>query len=337
MFAKRVSLSCIALLSFACGREPKPSQPRAADSASTVPDASASPPPLNVPIPAPQRLTTLAVSAYRTTIAMDDDAVYLMTSNAAYRLHDGEPAQGILLDLGTGPVLTRSAFVFWSNGAIWSAPKNGGTTRLLAKFPHQPQYFVSSGEALAWVDQTEEGLYTIQTLDGQRPRVLLSSLGEIRALDMIGEVVYFVQRPVDDSWRIGFVHVDGRAPEFGITRKGRAPSQLVGSDGIYYFDMDSKRVLKLSLDLRHEEVQLKDLVCSPIHVSTRIYCGCVEGLFDVSMDTHQPRVLVYNRPGTITGITSNAKAVAWTVDVGADQLGLDLLPASEAPGQTPVP
>jgi len=268
---------------------------------------------------------------------MDDDAVYLMTSNAAYRLVDGEPAHGIQLDLGVGPVLTRTAFVFWSNGVIWSAPKQGGITRELAKFPHQPQYFVSSGEALAWVDQTEEGLYTIQTLDGRKPRVLLSSLGEIRALDMIGEVVYFVQRPADDSWRIGFVHLDGRAPEYTATKKGRAPSQLAGSDGIYYFDLDTTRILKLTPDLRHEEVQLKELVCSPIQVSTRIYCACVEGLFDVSKDTHQPRVLVYNRPGTISSVTSNSKAVAWTVDVGSDQLAVDLLPASEAEGQSPVP
>jgi hypothetical protein len=337
MFAQRVLLSCIALLSVACGRESKPSRPRASDSATTLPDASTPTPTPSVPIPSPKRLTTMPVSAYRTTIAMDDDAVYLMTSNAAYRLVDGQPAQGILLDLGVGPVLTPSAFVFWSNGAIWSAPKSGGVTRELAKFPHQPQYFVSSGEALAWVDQTEEGLYTIQTLDGRKPRVLLSSMGEVRALNLIGEVVYFVQRPVNDSWRIGFVALDGRAPEYGSTKKGRAPSQLVGSDGIYYYDLDSKRVLKLSFDLRHEEVQLNELVCSPITVSTRIYCGCVEGLFDVSKDTHQPRVLVHNRPGTITNISANSKFVAWTSDVGADQLAVDLLPVGEASERAPVP
>ena len=338
MSFERVLVACVAALSFACEREPKPSPPRVSGSA---PSAASTPAPsLKMPapaIPSPKRLTTLAVSAYRTSIAMDDDAVYLMTSNAAYRLVDGEPAHGIQLDLGVGPVLTRTAFVFWSNGVIWSAPKQGGITRELAKFPHQPQYFVSSGEALAWVDQTEEGLYTIQTLDGRKPRVLLSSLGEIRALDMIGEVVYFVQRPADDSWRIGFVHLDGRAPEYTATKKGRAPSQLAGSDGIYYFDLDTTRILKLTPDLRHEEVQLKELVCSPIQVSTRIYCACVEGLFDVSKDTHQPRVLVYNRPGTISSVTSNSKAVAWTVDVGSDQLAVDLLPASEAEGQSPVP
>ena len=260
---------------------------------------------------------------------MDDSAVYLMTSNAAYRLVDGEGIQGFRLDLGIGPVLTGTSFVFWSNGVIWRAPKEGGPARELAKFPHQLQYFVSSGEALAWVDQSDDGQYTIQTLEGGKPRVLLASTGEIRALDMIGDAVYFVQRPSDDSWRVGFVQRDGREPQYAVTKKGRAPAQLTGSDGIYYFDLDKKRIVKLSLDLRQEDVQLTDLVCSPIQASTRIYCGCVEGLFDVSKETHQPRVLVHNRPGSITSITSNSKAVAWLVDVGADQLAVDLLPASD--------
>jgi len=339
MPTKRVPLSFIAVLALACGREQKAAPPRGSDAASAAPVASAtasSPKPAAPKIFSPKRLTTLAVSAYRTSIAMDDEAVYLMTSNAAYRLIDGAPASGIELDLGMGPTLTRSAFVFWSNGAIWSAPKAGGPTRELAKLAHQPQYFVSSGDSFAWVDQTEDGVYTIQTLDRRAPRVLLSSAGEIRALDMIGDAVYFVQRPEDDAWRIGVVRLDGRAPEYVATKKGRAPSQLAGSDGLYYFDLDTKRILKRSLDLAHEDVQLNELVCSPLHVSTRIYCGCVEGLFDVSKDTLQPRVLVYNRPGSITSIASNSKAVAWTVDIGTDQLAVDLLQATESDG-SPVP
>lgn len=258
-----------------------------------------------------------------------------MTSNAAYRLVEGEPPHALRLELGVGPVLTRSAFVFWSNGSIWSAPKQGGVARELGKFAHQPQYFVSSGEALAWVDQTEDGLYTIQTLVRGEPRVLTSSRGELRALDMVGDAVYFVEHPAERAWRVGLVRLGGSAPEYTSQRSGRAPSQLVGSDAVYYYDLDQSRIAKLSLDLRREEGLTKDLVCSPIHVSDRIYCGCVEGLFDVSIETHQPHVLSYNRPGTITGVVSNAKAVAWLVDLGPGQLAVDRLPAAEA--RAPIP
>lgn len=268
---------------------------------------------------------------------MDDEAVYLMTSNAAYRLVAGEPAQGLQLELGVGAVLTRAAFVFWSNGAIWSAPKAGGPAREIAAFPHQPQYFVTSGEALAWVDQSDDGLYTIQTLDGRKPRVLVSSLGELRGLDMIGDRIYFVQRPSSDSWRIGFVHRDGWEPRYAETKKGRAPSQLAGSDAIYYYDLDTKRIRRLSLDLRQEDAAPTEFVCSPIDVSSRIYCGCIEGLFDVGKDMQRPRVLVPDRPGSITRVTSNSKAVAWLVDVGANQLAVDFLLAPESEGQSPVP
>lgn len=260
-----------------------------------------------------------------------------MTSNAAYRLVGGEAPQGLRLDLGIGSVLTRSSFVFWSDGVIWSAPKEGGPSRDLAKFPHQPQYFVSSGDAFAWVDQSEGGLYTIQTLVGRKPKVLLSSTGEIRALAMIAESVYFVQRPTDDTWRIGFVRTNGGEPSYANAKKGRAPAQLAGSEAIYYYDLETKRILRLSLDLREEQEQLKEFVCSPMHASTRIYCGCVEGLFDVSKETHQPRVLVHDRPGTITTVTSNSKAVAWLTDVGSDQLTVDFLSAPDSEGAPPVP
>jgi|SRR6185369_16060959 len=329
MLVKRLCVSCLALISLACGRDPKPPPPRLADSTSAVPEIAKPEPSAKLPAVEPKRLTTFALSAYQTAIAMDDDAVYLMTSNAAYRLVDGEPTHGLRLDLGIGPVLTRTSFVFWSNGGIWGAPKEGGPARELAKFAHQPQYFVASGEAFAWVDQSDDGVYTIQTLVGRKPHVLVSSAGELRALDMIGDIVYFVQRPTDDTWRIGFAPRDGREPQYTAARKGRAPSQLTGSDAIYYYDLDTKRILRLSLDLRQEDVQLTELVCSPIQVSTRIYCGCVEGLFDVGKDTQKPRILAYNRPGSITSLTSNSKSIAWTVDLGADQLAVDLLPASD--------
>src|SRR5450755_631845 len=155
MSAKSVSCAC-ALFLFGCGRDGQRSQ---AELAVSPPPARArviaeAPPKLKPPeLPAPTRLTSLPVSAYASSLALDDDAVYLLTSHAAYRLVDGQPAHGIRLELGIGATLTQSAFVFWSEGGIWSAPKQGGVTRRLAKFSHQPQYFVASGDAFAWVDQ----------------------------------------------------------------------------------------------------------------------------------------------------------------------------------------
>ena len=281
----------------------------------------------------------MRVSAYATSLALDDDVVYLLASNAAYRLVAGQPAQGIELDLGVGAVLTRASFVFWSKGTIWSAPKEGGVTRQIANFPHRPQYFVTSGERLAWVDRSEEGLYTIQTLEGREPRVLVSSSAEISALHMIGDAVYFVQRPTERTWRIGVVRITGNgAPEYEAERRGRTPALLTGAGDVYYYDVDKLEIRRLSSDGHGEGVIHQNVVCSPIDAASEIYCGSVEGLFQVSKETHQPRVLSYGRPGFITNIRSNSKHVVWTVDIGPEALAVDMLPAPLADGKTvPTP
>ena len=326
MSARSLCYAC-ALLWFGCENNARHVQSEPATSAApartlSTPETPPKPPEL----PSPTRLTSLPISAYATTLALDGDAVYLLTSHAAYRLIEGQPAQGIRLELGIGATLTESAFVFWSEGGIWRAPKQGGVTRRLGKLSHQPQYFVASGEAFAWVDQSEEGLFTIQTLVGNQPRVLVSSTGEIRALNMIGDAVYFVQRPSEASFRLGVVRIGDGKPEYGTERNGRAPAQLTGVDGLYYYDLDQSKVLKRSLDLRSEQVQLDNFVCSPIYVSSHIFCACVEGLFEVSRETRVPTVLVHDRPGTITNINANSNLVAWTVDLGQDQLAVETFP-----------
>jgi hypothetical protein len=281
----------------------------------------------------------MPMSAYATSLALDDDVVYLLTSNAAYRLVAGQPAQGIELELGVGAVLTRASFVFWSKGTIWSAPKQGGVTRPIANFPHRPQYFVTSGESVAWVDRSEEGLDTIQTLEGREPRVLVSSSAEISALHMMGDAIYFVQRPTERTWRIGVVRITGDgAPQYQAERGGRTPALLTGADDVYYYDVDKLEIRRLASDGHGEGVMLPNVVCSPIQAASEIYCGSVEGLFQVFKETHLPRVLSYGRTGFITNIRSNSKHVVWTVDVGPDALAVDMLPATLADGTTvPTP
>jgi hypothetical protein len=278
----------------------------------------------------PTQLIQLPITAYQVSLALDGDAVYLLTQNAAYRLVAGQPAHGIELDLGIGPVLTRSAFVFWSKGRIWRAPKEGGVTREIAKFAHQPQYFVTSGDAFAWIDLSDEGLFTIQTLDRNKPRVLVSAKGELAALAIIGEGIYFVERPTETSWRIGLVQLAGGEVVYGPERNGRRPAMLTAAESIYYYDVDKSEIHRLMGGVQKEETILEKFVCSPIHASTRIYCGCVEGLFEVDKESHKPRVLAAaaGRTGPITNVASNEKMVVWTVDAGENRLAVYMLPVT---------
>jgi hypothetical protein len=104
---------------------------------------------------------------------------------------------------------------------------------------------------------------------------------------------------------------------------------LSGSEHIYFYTLDGSEVRSVSLDLQQEEVLQRNLVCSPLSVSMAIYCGCVEGLFEVSKRTKRPLVLVNGVAGSITNIVSNSKMIAWTVDLGPNTVGVDMLPAPE--------
>jgi hypothetical protein len=240
----------------------------------------------------------------------------------------GEPVRSIDLELGHGATMTRSAFVFWSEGGIWKAPKTGGTARKAANLPHRPQYFVASGEELAWVSLGDDGVFAIQTLVAAEPKTLVSATGELSALSMIRDAVYFVERPTPGSWRMGMVRITGGAPEYTIERRGRRPALLTGEDAIYFYDVDRFRIRKVSLDLRRDDDLAGNLVCSPVHVARGIYCGSVEGLFVVERPSYEPRVLSHGRPGSITNVQSDAHKVVWTVDLGADRLAVDSLPVT---------
>jgi hypothetical protein len=322
----------VALLLVACGRSATRSHEKAAASAIATAARVPSPPVVRVE---PTRLLELSLSAYSTTLVLDDDATYLLSPQRAFRLVPGEPARGIELALGDGATMTRSAFVFWSEGRVWKAPKTGGTAQAVARLARSPQYFVASGEAFAWVSLGDDGAHTIQTLAGAEPTTLVSAAGELSALDMVRDAVYFVERPTPASWRIGVVRTSGGSPEYTNERSGRRPALLTGEDALYYYDVDRFQVRRVSLDLKRDDDLASGLVCSPLHVARGIYCGSVEGLFEIAGPSHTPRILSYNRPGSITNVQSDARKLVWTVDLGADRMAVDSLPTT-APDGAPL-
>jgi len=327
MLVKRFMGAGALVILLACSRAPhRDKAPSTSSLPSAVPAASSAKKSAPTALATPTRLASMPVSAYSASLALDGDDVYLLTSNAAYRLVEGQPAQGIQLDLGLGPVLTDSGIVFWSKGFIWIAPKEGGTVRTLAKLPHQPQYFVASSAGLAWVDHIEEGAYSIQSLDGRKTRILVTSKGELSALHMIRDSVFFVKRAEDNSWQIGRVRVTGGEPEYTKSKTGATPALLTGAENPVYFERDKSEIQELMPDLKSEHTWLKDFVCTPLFSMKDVYCACVEGLFVVPAESHKPKVLVFGRREPIAFIRANAKRVVFIVDTGADQLGVDALP-----------
>jgi len=270
-------------------------------------------------------LLTLDQSAYHTKVDLDADAIYLIAMDAAFRLAPGEAPYGMKLDLGDNAVATPSAFIFWSNGAIWIAPKHGGSPGRLAELRRRPQYFVASGETFAWIERNEDGHDAIRGLRGNKPYTIHKPSGTVDAATMLDDRVIFVERVEPTGWHIGAVHMHGGRPSFTATRTGRSPAMLVAARDVYYYDGNVFEVRALSSDLRDERVLATDIVCSPLAAAAdRIVCGQVEGLFELSLADLSVRLVSPNMRSVITALAVDRERVVWVTDVGRDKLEVKL-------------
>ena len=99
-----------------------------------------------------------------------------------------------------------------------------------------------------------------------------------------------------------------------------------GREHLFYYDGNPQEVRRLSQDLKREDVVTRKLICSPIAASDRIYCGHVEGLFQISLPERTPRPLTPNQRNLITSLAASSAGVAWVSEVGAEELAVRRLP-----------
>jgi hypothetical protein len=333
---------CVALLTgaavvAACNRVEEPvSERRLTPSPQDPPSAASAPAPAPQPLLAPTQLLSLPSSAYQASLFADDEAIELLTSSAAYRLLPGKEPLVRTLDLGFAATVTRQNYIYWSQGAIWSeprrAPKAGGATKLAA-LAEQPQHFVAdlAADEFAFLTRSEDSRYAIQTLVKGRVKALYTSPGSIDALTMIGDGLYFVERPDNGNWRIARVQLAGGDATFTVSKGGRWPSLLHGSKQVVYYDGSHRDVLTLSLDLQQERVLAKDFICSPLAVAASVYCSTMEGIFELSV-AGKPRQVVPASRKQITNLAANSERLAFISDAGGhgqDQLAVFSVPLSK--------
>lgn len=270
-------------------------------------------------------MLTLPLSAYHPTLTVADDAIYLLTPDAAFRVAPGSPPQSFKLDLGIGAALTNSEIVYFSQGAVFLAPKRGGTPERVVSLPRRPQFFVADGDHFAWLDRSEDGHFAIQTANGGKVRTLLAPQGNIVALTLIQEWAFFVEVGDGGSFRIGGVREENH-PVYTPVHVGRAPSMLTHAhDLLYYYDGPHSQITELTPDLAHERTWVSGVICSPIAVSNAAYCGSVEGMYTVSEQAPKPRMLEPNHGSMVTNVSANETRVAWLRDAGPDRLALETL------------
>jgi hypothetical protein len=327
-----LALNCVG-----CRRVPAPEPGALGSSASDASSASSLSSALSpssapsAPAVAPSVLLALASSAYNASLGVDEEAVYVLTSEAAHRLVPGKPPEKTALDLGYGATLTRHFILFWSKGAIWKAPKRGGKPIRMAALAQRPQYFASSADSFAWLGVSEDSHFSVQTLAGTTPRLLYTSAGKVDALTLLEDWVFFVERVADSSWRFGKVRVAGGAAEFTATKTGRSPSMLSAWRDLYYYDGNTREVRVLSPDFQRDQTLAKDFICSPIAVWEKVYCAQVQGLFEILGEGRAPRLLQQTAGKSITNIAVDANRVVWLSDIGPDQLTVNLLSRTLAP------
>ncbi|MEI9937570.1 MAG: hypothetical protein WDO69_10155 [Pseudomonadota bacterium] len=348
MFLRRPSRVALVILTVAlslaaCNRVEEPVSERRPASSSPGAPLAASPAPATAQLPALAQLLTLPTSAYQASLFADDEAIELLTNSAAYRLLPGKEPLQRALDLGFAATVTRGSYVYWSAGAIWSASRRvpSSATKKLADLDEQPQRFVAdlAGDAFAWLAHSADDRYAIDTLASRSVKRLYTSPGSIDALTMIGDVVYFVERPDGTGWRIARVKLSGGDATFTARKTGRWPAMLRGNrDHLVFYDGNQRDVLTLSPDLQQERTLAKDFICSPLALAADVYCSTMEGIFELPIVGKPQRVAAASR-NLITNLAASAERLAFISDVGGqgqDQLAVNVVLLSKPnPAEAP--
>ena len=270
-------------------------------------------------------LLTDATSAFRAGLAVDDYAVYLLTDEVAHRIVPGSAPERTPIAHGVGAAVTRTDYVYWSNGAVWRVPIAGGRAHRVTPLPLEPQYFMAAGNDFAWLSMQNRERFVIQTYDDRTVRSLVSVEGRIETATMSAGRVYFVARSDAMSWRIGSVPVRGGEPTYSALKIGQTPSKLSVEGDVYYYDVKSNELRELSSDLARERTLTHDFICSPLTVSVRIYCPNMSGMFELARHQGAKLMPLFPSRTRISAVAASSKFLVWLTDAGPDRLSLKMI------------
>lgn len=295
------------------------------DGPDTAPTAASGPDAASMNLP--RTLAELDESAYGISLAVDDQSVYVATRSAIYRYAPGAHSEKRPLDIGYGSAFTEDAIVYWSKGDIHTVAKTGKTPRPLGKVTRRPMQIIATGKQVAWIDKDADGKFTIQALRKSKPKIIYTSKGNLTSSVALKRWIFSVERITYGVWR--FVRVPlrgGSAVRHSDWYSGRVPSMLSASDHVYYYDLPSRSVRRVALDLKSETKIADKIVCSPIAVSDRILCARVEGVFELSKENGAFRMLTRKPVGLITAIAGSSQIVAWVNDTGTAKATIRTMP-----------
>jgi hypothetical protein len=271
-------------------------------------------------LPEVSTLYEQATSAYHARLFADDDGVVLVTEAGFTTFVRGEPPVTHAVSLGPVAARQGGALVFWRSGALRSISLSGGDERGLAALPTAPQYLLAAEGQLAWIQIAEKSGTKLQTLAGGEERVVYESDERVTAAVLRASVIYWVSVRGDGSWLIRRVGLDGQHTSTE-THRGRPPAMLaLGPDGVYFYDGRERGVRRLTFDLARETSVLANVICSPLVVSSRVFCAHVGGIFDIPPSSSVPRLLTTERAGPVTAMAATNDHLFWIAEADSDRL-----------------
>ncbi len=264
---------------------------------------------------------------YGATLAFDADDVLLLTPTGMVRIPpEGKPVRRAI-ELGHQRAVLDDSVVFYLDGAFWSVSKRGNAAarRLLVR-PQEPSALAAWGKNIAWTEKGGDLGDRLWTFDHGAARLLYAATGSFVALTLLGDAVVFVERKQDGGWQLGRVGLEGGEPRFLPGRGARAPSMLaVGAGAVFYCDGPGRSVRRVSHDFMGTEVLASGVVCSPLTVGDRVFCGRMEGIFQIPLDGSEPSALTQAPYGLVAALASSSRRVIWLNDSGKEQLTLRAL------------
>lgn len=130
--------------------------------------------------------------------------------------------------------------------------------------------------------------------------------------------LFFVEELASAQWRLGAVSVSGGAPRYGKAQAGRAPARLVVASDVFYYDGPTLSVHRVSTDLVRDESIGRDLICSPLAVSTEVYCAQPPGaIVAIPLTGGAPRVVAAPLGGLVVALVATSSEVTWLREAGS--------------------
>jgi hypothetical protein len=319
---------CIALfaLAFSCTRKAK--SPVSPPTTTSPPAKQAAQRAHTAPGKTPTELLATATSAFNAGLVVDQEEVYLLTEKMAYLFLRGGVSRQVPIENGFGAGVTKTDFVYWKDEAIWKIAKTGGTPRRIVALANKPTFFMTSGEEIAWLSMPVWDQFELQVLQGNKVRTLLYSKQRIETAVLDARTIYFVRKDSDAEWSLGALPLQGGDPHYAAPRPKPVPAKLAAAGDVFYYDMTTNEVRRLPPDLSKEEVIRKGLICSPLAVSTKLYCPNMGGLFALDPVPGSVEKEVFPDPRPIANVAASPKLIAWLGDAGPDRLSLMMLPTA---------